>query len=65
MVCSPSPKRRRGIIEGLHCTSLLVKRRVFVEELAVLQAQWQLIDEQLSAVHEGIDHIDQEVEELD
>ena len=42
-----------------------MKRRVFVEELAVLQAQWQLIDEQLSAVHEGIDHIDQEVEELD
>jgi len=65
MVCSPSPKHHWGIIKGSDHTSLLVKCRVFVEELAVLQARWQLIDEQLSAIHEGIDHIDQEVEELD
>jgi len=42
-----------------------VKCRVFVKELAVFQARWQLIDEQLLAVCEGINHIDQEVEELD
>jgi len=64
LVCSPSPKHCQGIIEGPDHALLLVKHRVFVEELAILQARQQLIDEQLLAICEGIDHIDEEVEVL-
>ena len=64
MVCSPSPKHHQEIIEGLDRTSLLVKHRVFVEELAVLNVKHQLIDEQVVAIQEGIVHIDK-VNELD
>jgi len=65
MVCSPSLKRCQGIIEGSDHASLLMKHRVFVKELAILNVKHQLIDEQVAATQEGIVHIDEEVNELD
>jgi len=42
-----------------------MKCRVFVKELAILHVKCQLINEQLLAIQERIDCIDEEVEELD
>ena len=52
-------------MEDIGRESLVVHHRVFMEEKAVIIAKWEVLERQLHTIQNGIDHLDEEITELD